>query len=84
MRKLIFGCVSFFSGFIGLITISTVRALYPYSYEWYGSMIFFGFLSNSHMTLLFWACIILCIVGGFISWSAAYKDEKQIKSDEQS
>jgi hypothetical protein len=82
MKKLIFGCVSFFSGFIGLITISTVRALYPYSYSWDGLMIFFGFLSNSHMTLLFWICSTLCVVGGFISWSATFRDTEQRKSDE--
>ncbi|MDU5105849.1 hypothetical protein [Clostridium sp.] len=74
MKKLIWGCVSFFSGFIGLITIVTVRALYPYSYELKSFNIFFDFLSNSHMTLLFWACIILCVFGGLISWSAVYKD----------
>ena len=74
MKKLILGCTCFLSGFIGLTTICAVRALYPYSYEWDGSMIFLGFLSNSHMILLFLLSIFLCVVGGFTSYRAVYKD----------
>lgn len=80
MKKLILGCLYFFSGFIGLVTIATVRALYPYSYELKSYNIFFDFLSNSHMTLLFWTCILLCVVSGFISWNAVYKDDENSKS----
>ena len=82
MKKLILGCVYFFSGFIGLMTISIVHALYPYSYSWEGSIIFLGFLSNSHMTFLFLLSIILFLVGALISWSAVYKDNEKQKSNE--
>lgn len=75
MRKLIYGVVMFFCGFLGLLMLLGISVLYPHSFE-FTTTVFFGFLVDSHTVIPFVIFCLLFVRGWIIASNAVYEEEK--------
>lgn len=74
MKKVVCGGILFLSGFIGIMILVGIFALYSGAYDYIDSK-FIGYLKDSGTTIPFIICIVLCLIGGFTSLTATYCNE---------